>query len=384
MEPRAQPGSGSGSGYDWARLRDRCLVALTALAFAAAAIWLLGHLFRIAAMVMFALVVAYALEPALKKAERRVPRAVAALGVFAAAVVVAAGAVLLLGGLVLNEAVQLLAALPGDLNQGADRIQTQLAFKGIPVPFLGASTATAQLQHGVSGGMTGFLQAAFNALGLVAAAAVDVVITAVMAFYFMVDGKRMRIALANLVPDPHRDKVVFVEEVVDGVLGSYIRGQLILATTVGMLAAAGCALLGVRYPLLIGILAFVFELVPMVGPILASLPAIVIALFQPFPLVLYVAAYFLVLQMLENHVLVPRISGGAVGLHPLVALVALLAGAEAAGALGALFAVPAAGILNVLATAAWSAWHGQTVAIERGTAGFRLRRAKPRRAPKAA
>lgn len=344
---------------DWPRLRDRSIVLLAALAVAAAAIWLVSHLFRIFVMVMIALVIAYALEPALKRAERLMPRAAAALGVFLAAALLIGGVAFALGPLILKEATQLLASLPATINQGADHVQSQLAFQGIPVPFLGPSSATTQLQHGLSGGLGGFFQAAVNGIGLIAGAAVDVVVTSVMAFYFMIDGKRMNRSLARLVPEQHRDKVTFVEDTVDKILGGYIRGQLILAATVGIASGLGCWALGVHYPILIGLLAFCFELIPMLGPILASLPAIVIALFQPFPLVVWVILFFIVLQMLENHVLVPRISGHAVGLHPLGALVALLVGADAAGPVGALFAVPAAGILNVLAIAAWNAWHGR-------------------------
>jgi len=361
---------------DWPQLRDRSVVLLAALAASAAVMWLVSHLFRIVVMVMVALVIAYALEPALKRAERHMPRAAAALGVFAAAGLLVAGAIFLLGPLLLKETAQLVAGLPGTINSGADQVQTQLAFKGIPVPFLGPSTATSQIQRGLSGGMNGVLQGALGAIGLVATGVVDVIVTAVMAFYFMTDGKRMNRSLIRLVPAHHRDKVTFVEETADEILGAYIRGQLILAATVGVAAGAGCWALGVRYPLLIGVLAFLFELVPMVGPILASLPAIVIALFQPFPLVIWVVFFFLVLQMLENHVLVPRISGHAVGLHPLGALVALLVGAEAAGAVGALFAVPAAGILNVLVTAAWNAWNGRPPPVP-ARAGLTLRRKRP-------
>jgi len=90
----------------------------------------------------------------------------------------------------------------------------------------------------------------------------------------------------------------------------------------------GSWLLGVRYPVLIGILAFLFELIPMVGPILASMPAVVISLTQPFPLVVYVIIFFVVMQVIENNVLAPRITGGAVGLHPVAALLAIVIGAD--------------------------------------------------------
>jgi predicted PurR-regulated permease PerM len=81
-------------------------------------------------------------------------------------------------------------------------------------------------------------------------------------------------------------------------------------------------------------------------------PAVLVALFQPFPLVLWVVLAFIVIQQLESNVLVPRISGHAVGLHPLAAMLVLLVGFEVAGIVGALFAVPLAGIVWVFASTA--------------------------------
>jgi len=161
---------------------------------------------------------------------------------------------------------------------------------------------------------------------------------------------------------------------VSQVLGAYIRGQLTTAAIIGVSAGAGAAILGVHYALLIGILAFLFELIPMVGPILASLPAILISIFQPFPLVLEVIAFFIVMQVFENNILAPRITGGAVGLHPGVALLAIVIGADLGGVVGALFAVPVAGILSVLIAAAYKAWRGEPVVVERAGMRFRLPR----------
>jgi predicted PurR-regulated permease PerM len=91
----------------------------------------------------------------------------------------------------------------------------------------------------------------------------------------------------------------------------------------------------------------------MFGPILSVIPAVLVALFMPFPTVIWVLLFFLVIQQVENNVLAPRISGHAVGLHPLGAMFALLAGFQLAGLLGALFAVPLAGVLWVLLSAAY-------------------------------
>jgi predicted PurR-regulated permease PerM len=132
------------------------------------------------------------------------------------------------------------------------------------------------------------------------------------------------------------------------VFGSYLRSQLALAVIVGVAAAIGSAALGLPYALLIGVLAGLFELVPVVGSTLSAVPALLVALSMPFPKVLWVLLYFVILQQVEDHVLAPRMSGQAVGLHPLAAMFALLAGVQVAGVVGGLLAVPLAGLVWAL------------------------------------
>lgn len=196
---------------------------------------------------------------------------------------------------------------------------------------------------------------------------VNVVLVLVIAFYLLMDGEQLKDRLFTLVPDSQRSRVAFVEATVNEVLGGYLRGQLLMALTIGTLAGVGTAILGLgQYSVLIGVLAGILELVPMLGPWLASMPAIVLSLFQPhpFPLALEVALYFLAIQQLESNVIGPRITGHAVGLHPLAALMALLVGIEVYGMVGALFAVPVAGILWVLGMALYYYFTGRERPIE--------------------
>src|SRR5438309_1502549 len=216
------------------------------------------------------------------------------------------------------------------------------------------------------------LSSAVTVAEAVAGGVIDTMLVLVLGFWFIVDGGRMVAVALRLVPEKQRDKARFVQDTVSQVVGMYIRGQLVMASIIGLSAGVGSWLLGVRYPVLIGILAFLFELIPMVGPILASLPAVVISLTQPFPLVVYVIIFFVVMQVVENNVLAPRITGGAVGLHPVAAMLAIVIGAELGGVVGALFAVPFAGVASVLIAAVWKGWRGEPVIFERAGMRFKL------------
>jgi len=199
----------------------------------------------------------------------------------------------------------------------------------------------------------------------------DILLVLVITFYFLLDGGAMRNRFVRLIPDRYRNRWFFVEATLNRVLGGYIRGQVVVAVTVGLAAGVGCFFIGVYFPIVIGLLAFLFEFVPMLGPVLGMLPAVVIALFQPHTPVVLVIVFFIILQQVESNFIVPRISGHAVGLHPLAALLALLAGLDLAGIGGALLAVPLAGVLYVLLMALYSDATGQSEVLV----------ARPRRRP---
>lgn len=178
----------------------------------------------------------------------------------------------------------------------------------------------------------------------------DVFIIIIMSFYLLADGGRFISWVLGLVPEGRREQAWFFIESLNGVLGGYIRGQVIVAITIGILAGTGSYLLGVPYALLIGIFAFLAESIPVIGPVLASIPAILVSLFtQSILKTLLVIGWFIVVQQIEQNIVGPRITGHAVGIHPVVAMVAIIVGLEIGGFWGAFLAVPVTGLLQVLA-----------------------------------
>ena len=366
------------SGWNWARLRDQAIVGVCGLIFLYA-LWILAQrLWHVIVLVLLAIVIAYALEPLLARLEPYLPRVVAALAAYAVGILCLAALAYVLLRPLAAESHGLLQRLPAYFDKSETWLQATGAAYGIQLP--GPGEARGRLANQLQGGIQQLLLTAIGVAAIVAVAAANAIFVFLLGFWFMVEGQRIRRAVAAVVPGRYRERVHFVEETISAVLGGYIRGQLTLALIVGVSAGLGCWLLGVPYPLVIGMLAFLFELVPMVGPILGSIPAVLIALFQPMPLVFYVAGFFLVIQFVENNILAPRISAHAVGLHPVAALIGLLVGFELGGVVGALFALPAISVVSVLASAALKAWRGEPVVVRRGHFTFRMPRLpKPRK-----
>ena len=183
----------------------------------------------------------------------------------------------------------------------------------------------------------------------------DVIIILIMSLYLLADGGRFIGWVMGLVPEANREQAWFFVRSLNRVLGGYIRGQLLVAITIGILAGAGCAVIGIPYPLLLGIFAFLAESIPVMGPIIASVPAVLVALFTVSLLrTVFVVAWFIVIQQIEQNVVGPRITGHAVGIHPVVAMIAVIVGLEIGGIWGAFLAVPVAGILFVVVGEAYN------------------------------
>jgi predicted PurR-regulated permease PerM len=191
-----------------------------------------------------------------------------------------------------------------------------------------------------------------NAVTIISEAAnllLNTVLILIVSFYFLSDGRRIIHAGVGFVPEKYEEQVWFFMLQLDKVLGGYIRGQLFISALAGILAVAGAAALGVPYPLLIGIITFLLESIPVVGPMVAFVPPVIIALFFTSVLTTVILfIWFMVYQQIVTNFLGPKIMGTAVGIHPLEAIAAVLIGYPIGGFIGAFLAVPIAGILHIL------------------------------------
>jgi predicted PurR-regulated permease PerM len=175
-------------------------------------------------------------------------------------------------------------------------------------------------------------------------------------FYLLLHGRRMIHLIAQLVPDIHRDEVRFVMLQIHSILSGYIRGTLLLIPIMAVFTTLALWILGVHYPLLIGIVSGVVEILPIVGPWSAAAFAVLMAVFQsPMPIsdsipivAGTVGGLYLGLRMFEDYVIIPAVVGPAVHLHPILVIAAILAGAAVGGALGLFLAIPVTSVLQYL------------------------------------
>ncbi len=167
----------------------------------------------------------------------------------------------------------------------------------------------------------------------------------VISFYLSVMKKGMQGFIESVVPDKQEAYVINLWKRSEHKVGRWMQGQILLALIVGLTVYIGLSLMGVRFALVMGLLAMALEIVPMVGPVLAAIPAVLLAFLQDPGLGLWVIVFYVVVQQLENHILVPVVLGKTTGLNPVVVLMALLVGNQLAGVSGMLLSVPMATVI---------------------------------------
>ena len=170
----------------------------------------------------------------------------------------------------------------------------------------------------------------------------------VLPYYLLLEADSLKRGFLRFFPRHHRQRAALVTREVTLKVSAWLGGQLLLGFIIGTTAFVGLWLIGVPYFYVLAIVAGFGEMVPVVGPILAAVPAILVALTVSPQTALITAVYFIVQQFIENHFLVPRVMSKQVGVSAVTVLVALLIGGKLLGIVGALLAVPTAAIVQVL------------------------------------
>jgi predicted PurR-regulated permease PerM len=206
-------------------------------------------------------------------------------------------------------------------------------------------------------GIEGFSGSILPLLTGLVSAVLDVILVAVLSIYLLSGGSRVSDWLRQSMPDQQQGQISFFLDTLQRVVGGYIRGQVLLCGLIGLLVGIGMQVIGVPFALLLGVLAFVFEFIPVLGTLVSGALCVLLALTKGgWLLAVIVLVYFLVVHVIEGDVVGPRIVGKTIGLHPIVSLAALIAGAELFGIAGALLASPIAGVLQALLIAVWIEW----------------------------
>lgn len=169
----------------------------------------------------------------------------------------------------------------------------------------------------------------------------------VITFYMVVEESAIKKLVWSIAPTKHQPYIMQLINRMQGKIGLWLRGQLILSFAVFVLVYLGLLILNVKYALVLAMIAGLTEFVPYLGPILGAIPAVFLAFAQSPTLALFVAIFYYITQLVENNILVPKIMEKAVGLNPIVSITVLLVGFKIAGIAGAILSIPVATAASV-------------------------------------
>ncbi|MGB9867559.1 MAG: AI-2E family transporter [Bacillota bacterium] len=331
-------------------MNERKRLALKAILLAAGALFF-WYVRAVLVPFVFATVIAYMLEPAVEYlCSKKVPRAYAILAVYLLVGGIVAGLICFVVPGFIAEVNKLTEVLPSY----GERLRTMAytaysSYRGADIPDslrLAIDESLVEFQSMLLGLTRNLVQRLMEAVSWLLALA----ISPVLAYYMLSDLPKLRQRAFAFTQD--KDWASLLSSI-DGIIRGFVRGQVLVGLFVGASVFLVLSAFGVSFPLLLGVLAGLGELIPYFGPLMAAVPAVVLALSKSMLTAVEVAAVLVAIQQLDSAVIYPRIVGNGVGLHPLGVVFAVLAGGYLGGIWGMFLAVPVAAVLREVVKFIW-------------------------------
>jgi len=305
-------------------------------------LWFLWYLREIVAIFVVAIMLASIIDPfADWFAQRRIPRGLAVLIVYTLLLALLSVIVIVLIPIIIEQSVQLMQNLSSTY-EGVAQWLTQ--FQSRHRFFENFTTSAQSFEQSLTASASSLFTTVKGFFGGIAA----LVIVLVLAFYLVVEEQSVRKYFKTLAPVEYQPFITEMFKKMQTKIGAWLRGQLILGFFVGSAVYIGLTILGVKYALLLALIAGLLEIIPYVGPIISLIPAAIIGFATSLWLGVAVVILFLIIQQIENNVLVPKIMQRVTGLNPILSILALLIGAKVGGLFGAVLAIPLATMIAVV------------------------------------
>ncbi len=328
------------------------LVIISSLA---ALVWIIARFSQIIAPLAIAVILAYVLNPPVRflTAKTKLSRTLAVASVYLALLVI----LILVTVAFVPSLIQQVKSINLSFQDIAEDISR---FFERPIFIFGFTVDLLEVYQEVSGSLQSIVSPLASQTVTVlidlASGFAWLVFVLFVSFYLLKDLSKIGRSIDKLIPADYREEIHRLAKAINVIWSTFFRSQLVLCAVVGTLVGAILQALGVRNALILGIIAGVLEIIPNVGPTIASVPAVLIAYFQGsthLPLsngwfALLVIGLYVVIQQLENNILVPRIIGRSLNLHPLVVIIGAIAGANLAGILGIFLASPTLASLRIV------------------------------------
>lgn len=202
--------------------------------------------------------------------------------------------------------------------------------------------------YGVEG-VSNLIRSVFYIAGTV----VEFFVVPFITFYFMKDGDQMVRSFVQIFPTTYQAQLMTAFHEVQHVLSRYIRGQIIMSCIIATLTFFGMWIMGVPYPMVIGVLAAITEWIPIIGPIVGAIPAILLGATVDVSLAVKVLIFYVIVQQIDSHLIMPQVMGAVISIHPVVIIIAILIGGTLFGVAGMILTVPLTAVVQIVCKHLW-------------------------------
>jgi predicted PurR-regulated permease PerM len=310
--------------------------------------WLAYLVNRVLVLAFVAIVLATAVQPLVTRAERwRIGRLPGTILVYSLILAALVGGLVTIAPVLAEQAITVSQKIPQqyenlrfDMSKSHSRVLRGIS-NALPA-------GLRQVEPSLPAAPLDRLAETFGYLGELGGGVLAAMLTVLLAFYWSLEGERSVRALLLWLPADKRDAGREIFAVLQEKLGAYIRGQSLLCVIVGSLALVAYLLIGLPQPLALACMVGVLEAIPIFGPVLGAVPALLTALAEAPSIVVWVLVANTAIQQIENYLLVPRVMDRSVGINAIVTLLAIVAFGALMGPLGAILAIPLAAIVQAL------------------------------------
>ncbi|NSW89169.1 MAG: AI-2E family transporter [Firmicutes bacterium] len=308
---------------------------------------------RIISPFFLAIVISYLVHPlVIKLEEKKIPRTTGIILVYSGILLVSAVIIVFIVPELIDNTKQLINALPDIISEYQklfNNIISSVRKSRLPdeikeVMFKEIDTGTEVIQNYIVGNLKKALAGLVDTLTVI----FDILLAMVIAYYFIKDSDLFKSIVLSLIPKKWRKGIALTGKEIHFVLLNFIQGQLLTALIIGFMEVVGLILLKVKYPLVLGLIGGIANVIPYFGPIIGAIPAVAIALVDSPLKAVWTVILFVAVQQIDNVIITPKIVEGRVGLHPVATIMAVLIGGEFFGITGMLVAVPATAILRII------------------------------------
>ncbi|NLE07279.1 MAG: AI-2E family transporter [Parcubacteria group bacterium] len=308
------------------------------------------YLRDIALVVVLSIVIASAVEPGTQWfLRRKVPRVLAVLLIYSIVILILVGAFYFLFLPILNQSSSLLSSLPGYLGelQVWNPLQNSSFFSSNPtIQGFSETFSLSQIVEQINSAISSYSEGFFSTASTIFGGILSFILVIVLSFYLSVEPEGISGFLRIITPAKNEEYVLSLWKRSQRKIGLWMQGQIVLVVIVSMLVFLGLTLLRVENALILAMLAGAFEIIPIFGPILAAIPAVILALVSDgMTSAILVIGLYIIIQQFENQLIYPLVVRKIVGVPPLVSILALIIGAKLAGFVGVLISVPLAAML---------------------------------------